>query len=251
MWQGALSTRTRILVTHQLQYLPQCDRIVVLDGGRVLHTGTFAELESSGVEWQRLVKPADSETAMIPAATAASGKPDRVVAPVSPRKSLSTAVTPVSPAVRDILLEMATPAMRLEAKSVAAQPSMRYVAQPDKIQPDGSPRKGDVIARQPSRAGGRLMTLEYRVEGAVSSGTLSRYCQVPACFCFAKIYACQTHREQCLTGCLNVWLQFAGGYVASAFAVSLVFVSVVARVAPDYWLSYWVSSRLLTILRSL
>ena len=36
--------RTRLLVTHQRQFLPACDRVVVLRGGRVFADGTFAEL---------------------------------------------------------------------------------------------------------------------------------------------------------------------------------------------------------------
>jgi len=33
-----------VLVTHQRQYLPACDRLLVLRGGRITAAGTFAEL---------------------------------------------------------------------------------------------------------------------------------------------------------------------------------------------------------------
>lgn len=41
---GALSRALRVLATNQMWVLPLCDRVVVLDGGRVAEQGTFAEL---------------------------------------------------------------------------------------------------------------------------------------------------------------------------------------------------------------
>jgi hypothetical protein len=42
--QGAMQGKTRVLVTHQLQYLPQADFIVFLKDGRVHESGTLAAL---------------------------------------------------------------------------------------------------------------------------------------------------------------------------------------------------------------
>ncbi|XP_046426197.1 ATP-binding cassette sub-family C member 4-like isoform X1 [Neodiprion fabricii] len=44
---GFLKGKTRILVTHQLQYLQKADTVVVLNHGFVEHQGTFAELAKS------------------------------------------------------------------------------------------------------------------------------------------------------------------------------------------------------------
>ena len=38
-----------MLVTHQRQYLPACDRLLVLRQGRVAAAGTFAELSGLGL----------------------------------------------------------------------------------------------------------------------------------------------------------------------------------------------------------
>ena len=46
--QGVMKGKTRILVTHALQYLPQCDLVLVMDGGRIVERGTLEELQSSG-----------------------------------------------------------------------------------------------------------------------------------------------------------------------------------------------------------
>lgn len=41
---GALSGKTRVLVTNQLHYLPHCDRVAVLAHGKIVAIGTYAEL---------------------------------------------------------------------------------------------------------------------------------------------------------------------------------------------------------------
>jgi len=46
--KGILADKTRILVTHQLQYLPMADRIVVLEQGQVVACGTYKELAVAG-----------------------------------------------------------------------------------------------------------------------------------------------------------------------------------------------------------
>lgn len=51
---GFLHRKTRILVTHQLQFLPSVDRIFVLDGGKITCSGSFDELTKQGVDFAAL-----------------------------------------------------------------------------------------------------------------------------------------------------------------------------------------------------
>ncbi|KAJ9591421.1 hypothetical protein L9F63_002027, partial [Diploptera punctata] len=44
-----LKDKTRILATHQLQYLHTADNILILDNGRAIGMGTFAELQLKGI----------------------------------------------------------------------------------------------------------------------------------------------------------------------------------------------------------
>ena len=46
-----LKSTTRVLVTHQVQFLPRCDRVILLDDkdGSVKHIGTYEELIRAGV----------------------------------------------------------------------------------------------------------------------------------------------------------------------------------------------------------
>jgi hypothetical protein len=41
---------TRVLVTHQRQVLPQCDRVLVLRGGRPLALGPWQQLQELGLQ---------------------------------------------------------------------------------------------------------------------------------------------------------------------------------------------------------
>ncbi|XP_018045492.1 PREDICTED: probable multidrug resistance-associated protein lethal(2)03659 [Atta colombica] len=51
-----LRGKTRILVTHQLQYLRDVDRIIVLKDGTIQAEGTYDELGSMGVDFGRLLE---------------------------------------------------------------------------------------------------------------------------------------------------------------------------------------------------
>ena len=46
--EGMLSTKTRILVTHAISYLPQMDHIIVMKDGKFSEVGTYDELLQSG-----------------------------------------------------------------------------------------------------------------------------------------------------------------------------------------------------------
>lgn len=45
--QGALKNKTRILVTNAMQYVSNCDKIVIINGGRIQHVGTFENLKAN------------------------------------------------------------------------------------------------------------------------------------------------------------------------------------------------------------
>ncbi len=67
MWQHALGPksmtagRTRVLVTHQVQFLPEADMIVVVQGGRIAAQGGYDELVASGVDFRQLVEDVSTD----------------------------------------------------------------------------------------------------------------------------------------------------------------------------------------------
>jgi ABC-type multidrug transport system fused ATPase/permease subunit len=57
--RGTLSGCTRVLVTHQLQFLPSVDRVLVMKEGRIEHDGSYEELVAAGVEFASLLEASD------------------------------------------------------------------------------------------------------------------------------------------------------------------------------------------------
>ncbi|XP_077294803.1 putative multidrug resistance-associated protein lethal(2)03659 [Arctopsyche grandis] len=51
-----LRGKTRILITHQLQYLNEVDHIVILKNGAIAAEGTFESLQASGLDFAELLK---------------------------------------------------------------------------------------------------------------------------------------------------------------------------------------------------
>ncbi|KAG6932529.1 multidrug resistance-associated protein 1-like [Chelydra serpentina] len=58
---GLLKNKTRILVTHNLTLLPQTDVIIVLEGGRIAHMGTYQELLSERANFAELLQVFSTE----------------------------------------------------------------------------------------------------------------------------------------------------------------------------------------------
>ncbi|XP_023310959.1 multidrug resistance-associated protein 4 [Anoplophora glabripennis] len=57
-----LKDKTRILVTHQLQYLKKADLIIVINEGKIEAQGTFDELSNSKMDFTKLLAVADETT---------------------------------------------------------------------------------------------------------------------------------------------------------------------------------------------
>ncbi|KAI8610797.1 P-loop containing nucleoside triphosphate hydrolase protein [Chytriomyces sp. MP71] len=54
--QGSLKSRTRLLVTHQLHYLPECDYILFMQDGVIAEQGTYSELISAGGSFAAMIQ---------------------------------------------------------------------------------------------------------------------------------------------------------------------------------------------------
>lgn len=65
--------KTRVLVTNQLHFLPQVDRIILVSEGTIKEEGTFEELSKSGKLFQKLMENAGKMEEM---EQAAEGKED-------------------------------------------------------------------------------------------------------------------------------------------------------------------------------
>ena len=59
---GLLGNTTRVLVTHQLQYLPAADLVIVVDGGKIIESGSYGDLIDKGVDFQQFHLEADQDS---------------------------------------------------------------------------------------------------------------------------------------------------------------------------------------------
>src|SRR5262245_39896013 len=84
--------RTTLILAHRLSSVIDCDRILVLDGGRVVETGKHDTLMRSGGVYARLMEEQARE---------ASGNSD-VIAPVAPRSTEAVADLPGGAAIKPV-----------------------------------------------------------------------------------------------------------------------------------------------------
>lgn len=60
-----LRSKSRVVVTNRIEFIPECDLLVVLDGGRIEMTGSYAEVKSKSRVLETLLKAqVDSATAL-------------------------------------------------------------------------------------------------------------------------------------------------------------------------------------------
>ena len=52
---GIIKDSIRVLVTHQTQFLPRVDKVIVMENGTITHQNTFNELQQMGINIQSLV----------------------------------------------------------------------------------------------------------------------------------------------------------------------------------------------------
>merc|ERR1719440_1750988 len=70
---GLLASSTRVLVTHQTQFLPHADHILVLEAGSVLAQGSFADLRASSVDLSSIASLSSTDDARSEVDSAAEG----------------------------------------------------------------------------------------------------------------------------------------------------------------------------------
>ncbi|KJE88387.1 multidrug resistance-associated protein 9 [Capsaspora owczarzaki ATCC 30864] len=151
----SLHQKTVVLVTHQLQYLPNCDLVVVMDDGRIGEQGTFEQLMSIETSALRsLIRTFHSSTADEPSGIAS-------ISPIAP-----VAVPAATSGVAD-----APPLLRRESRRgtlLALLDAHNAQTKPETSAPvKNAPEKSEKSAA--------LMSKEEKMEGAISKATYLEY----------------------------------------------------------------------------
>lgn len=59
--EGFARNVTRILVTHQVHFLKEADIIVIVENGKITHSGTYIELTNSDLDFAKLLQKVEEE----------------------------------------------------------------------------------------------------------------------------------------------------------------------------------------------
>jgi ABC-type multidrug transport system fused ATPase/permease subunit len=214
-----LARTTRLLVTHQRQWLRVCDAVAVMDGGRVVYHGPPGPLLAAARGGEDAHADADADAAAELAAAAvgladapseggggaARGGLDDVLRRSFEAAAASRAAAPASPSSPSPPLETAT-AAPLAPQACANVCDVTAVIAADAALPSPPP---------PVRG---LIEPEERAEGVVTWKTYRQYAS----------YA-------------------GGGPVAAAMLVAFM-AQAAARVAVDLWLAWWADRRFSSLL---
>lgn len=149
--QGFMKGSARLFVTHQLQYLPACDHILVMADGVVEQQGSFAELAAAGVDFRQFADEVEDE--QDDDAVAASAV-DVVVG--------GGAVSPLAPKAR----------ATSDASAGSRHHRQSSVGLRTRSKSGASASEGDTA--KPGQ-GGQLMSVEDRVVGSVRAATFISY----------------------------------------------------------------------------
>jgi ABC-type multidrug transport system fused ATPase/permease subunit len=159
--EGLLADKTRVLVTHQTQYLPLADDVVLIEAGSVMMRGHFDEL--------RKAENADD----IPALTG-------LLEDVSVAEDVRGSVVDPPPPGDDAAPESKPPsAPSSEPPSAPASgPPSKHPSHREDEEDDPKAGKGGVIARgdaKQNELGAQLVHLEERQTGAIDSKVFKAY----------------------------------------------------------------------------
>ncbi|XP_061696778.1 ATP-binding cassette subfamily C member 4-like [Syngnathoides biaculeatus] len=103
---GLLKSKPRVLVTHQLQYLKAAHHVLVLKEGKTVASGSYSELQTSGLDFSSLLKMEDSQEER------ASTTPSALYCPSSLSNNSISSMTSLSASCYSLMEETLTLAAR-------------------------------------------------------------------------------------------------------------------------------------------
>eukprot|EP01094_Clydonella_sp_ATCC50884_P009249 TRINITY_DN1877_c0_g4_i2.p1 TRINITY_DN1877_c0_g4~~TRINITY_DN1877_c0_g4_i2.p1 ORF type:complete len:1344 (+),score=519.36 TRINITY_DN1877_c0_g4_i2:436-4467(+) len=183
---------TRILVTHQLQFLPEVDEIWVMEGGRIVHSGSFLELTAAGVQFASLLQKHGDERRATLSGSGGS---------LSASGSLRSSGLPANFCVSDSFTEIKR-----------STESMGGIEHMESLGEDGEDEAADGAEE--------LIEEEERYMGAVGSGVYFEYLKLFGGTLFIVVFAALSLSYEMLNASSNLWLSKWSGEWLETMSVS-------------------------------
>ncbi|XP_077988244.1 ATP-binding cassette sub-family C member 5-like [Glandiceps talaboti] len=222
--KGALKGKSVLFVTHQLQYLSQCDDIIVLREGRVVEHGKHSELIELNGEYAKLISTHYSDDGgeqhdVEDQDVGGNDVEDEVSSPThslsSPTHSMSPTHSITSTSSRRLRRKLSSHSSILVHRSTLREEAPDiFSVTPDDLREDEdlpedvflehvSEEEGDAEA-------GRLTQKEEKGEGSVGVKTYLQYCKYGGGYCTAFgvffMYLIVTLLQTFVNTWLSVWL---------------------------------------------
>lgn len=225
--RGALAGKTILFVTHQLQYLPQCDTVVFFNDGVMAEQGGYDQLLAAGGGFTSLVEARQQDAAHEEDQPDAADRAERLqFVDVGDAVPADEGMVAEPPLHHETLQEAAEdgeedrvvfpPATRAARQDVThAPPSPTKAEEEQESGPPSASAKSQAQdadnARTSVDAGKALVTKEGRAEGAVGLHTYAQYARA------------------------------AGGIPVAVLTVFLFLLTVLSQAFSNYWLSIWLA----------
>ncbi|XP_052784055.1 ATP-binding cassette sub-family C member 5-like isoform X2 [Mya arenaria] len=204
-----LKGKTVLFVTHQLQYLSKCDRVLFMRDGMITDAGTHKELMSGDTEYAALIKvfytqEKEKESSM----DSLGGHPKSAMRQWSVDRPDLMRQRTLSSGSQGLIRQ------RTHSSGSQGSPgsARRSKGRPDPLRQFSVMSNRTVSVDEPKdQKGGKLIVAEEKQEGRVGWSVYRSY------------------------------MKAAGGYILSAFVIFIFFIAIASQSFANWWLSFWLS----------
>ncbi|XP_023932206.1 multidrug resistance-associated protein 5 [Lingula anatina] len=213
--RGALKDKTVLFVTHQLQYLNECDYVLYMKDGMIAERGTHEELMEQNGEYAGLVSTMFTDTR------------DEETAEVEPPLSPLPNSLPSTGGANSY--QKHHPLRQISSDTTGR--SHRYLSQ-----------DGHLCASQPRISPERIEERDRHGMMLSSMTSLASVLSEPHVFeedGGKLIEAEESEKGHVKFSTYKAYFQAAGGYIISILVISLFVISVGCTAFSNWWLSYW------------
>ena len=219
--RGEVRHASTLLITNQLHFLPRCDHVYVVDGGRIVASGTYAEIERTGFNFAELRAKTEQEKADDVDKADRAAKEGKEAVPALVRKRSTSVSKKAAAAAAAVEGDSAVAAGDIQIESIDDE---KDDGDEDEDEDDGQ------TVKAPASKGAAAVAAEQAARSAASTAA----------------GAVLVQEEDRGAGSVG-WAAYAklisamGGLVFAFFLVVFLVAGQVCIIGADIWLSMWSS----------